>query len=161
MIFVMGSFRRSRLTGLVTRWRRSRSPTDATGRRDAGSSIASGRSRRHAPPTARKWRSTVSRSRFHDDQRANGVLGDERQLQQYIARLLGRLGPDGGVRVGSAQPLGKTQGVRLLREAERLARRLATRALRLRTIEPVACTASGTATGGRPWTTEAIGRGAC
>ena len=36
--------------------------------------------------------------------------GDERQVEQYSARLLGRLRPDGGVRVGSAQPLGKTQG---------------------------------------------------
>ena len=52
-----------------------------------------------------------------------GVLGDERQVEQYSARLLGRLRPDGGVRVRSAQPLGKTQRVRLLREAERLARR--------------------------------------
>jgi hypothetical protein len=39
------------------------------------------------------------------------------------ARPLRRFGPDGGVRVRSAQPLGKTQGVRLLREAERLTRR--------------------------------------
>ena len=61
--------------------------------------------------------------RLHDDQRANGVLGDERQVEQYSARLLGRFRPDGGVRVRSAQPFGETQGVRLLREAERLARR--------------------------------------
>ena len=52
-----------------------------------------------------------------------GVLGDERQVEQHSARLLGRLRPDGGVRVRSAQPLGKTQRVRLLREAKRLARR--------------------------------------
>jgi hypothetical protein len=58
--------------------------------------------------------------RLHDDQRANGVLGDERQVEQYIARPRGGFRPDGGVRVRSAQPLGKTQGVRLLREAERL-----------------------------------------
>ena len=65
----------------------------------------------------------VEMPRLHDDQRANGVLGDERQVEQYGARLLGRLRPDGDVRVRSAQPLGKTQGVRLLREAERLTRR--------------------------------------
>src|SRR5215204_6087963 len=52
--------------------------------------------------------------RLHDDQRPNGVLGDERQVEQYIARLLGRFRPDGGVGVRSAQPLGKTQRVRLL-----------------------------------------------
>ncbi len=60
---------------------------------------------------------------LHDDQRANGVLGHERQIEQYLARLLGRFRPDGGVRVRSAQTLGKTQRVRLLREAKRLARR--------------------------------------
>jgi hypothetical protein len=68
-------------------------------------------------------RLAVEMPRRHDDQRANGVLGHERQVEQYIARLLGRLRPDGGVRVGSAQPLGKTQRVGLLREAKRLARR--------------------------------------
>jgi hypothetical protein len=65
----------------------------------------------------------VEMPRLHDDQRANGVLRDERQVEQHSARRLGRFRPDGGVRVRPAQPLGKTQGVRLLREAERLARR--------------------------------------
>src|SRR5215204_4957511 len=100
--------------------------TDATGRRNTGSSTARGRSERHAPPTARKWPCpvlAVEMPRLHDDQRANGILGDERQIEQYLTRLLGRFRPDGGVRVRSAQTLGKTQGVRLLREAKRLARR--------------------------------------
>jgi hypothetical protein len=59
---------------------------------DAGSLIACGRSSAscaaHRSEVA-LYGLAVEMSRLHDDQRPNGVLGDERQVEQYIASLLG------------------------------------------------------------------------